>query len=67
MPSTTLIAFCPMDTHENEKAADELTTAQKEKLRGLFEPKYGRKLSDQELWEIHFNLKRFFVAINKVS
>ena len=56
-----------MDTHENTKATDELTDAQKKKLRGLFEPKYGHKLSDQELWEIHFSLKRFFIAINKVS
>lgn len=44
-----------------------MTDAQKEKLRELFEPKYGRKLTEQELFEIHFNLKALFKAITQIE
>ena len=55
-----------MNTHEQLKAG-ELTETQKHDLRAFFEPKYGQELTDQELWEIHFNLTRFFIAINQAS
>lgn len=63
---TIHIRFRPMDTHEELKAS-ELTETQKKELRAFFEPEYGRELTDQELWEIHFNLTRFFIAVSQVS
>lgn len=66
MAVTINIRFRPMDTHEDLKAG-ELTETQKKELRAFFEPKYGRELTDKELWEIHFNLTRFFIAINQAS
>lgn len=56
-----------MNTHEATQPAGNLTDTQKKELRSLFEPKYGYELSDEDLFEIHFNLKRFFMAICKVS
>lgn len=56
-----------MNTHEELQTAGTLTDTQKNELRGLFEPKYGHELSDEDLFEIHFNLKRFFMAVSKVS
>lgn len=56
-----------MNTHEETQSAGNLTETQKNELRGIFEPKYGHALSDQDLFEIHFNLKRFFMAVSKVS
>lgn len=59
--------FAHMKTHEQSAPNENLNEAQKRNLRALFEPKYGRTLDDQELWEIHFNLKRFFMAIAKAE
>lgn len=56
-----------MNTHEESQPAGNLTETQKKELRSLFEPKYGYELSDEDLFEIHFNLKRFFMAVSKVS
>lgn len=56
-----------MNTHEESQIAGNLTITQKDELRVLFEPKYGHELSDEDLFEIHFNLKRFFMAVSKVS
>lgn len=56
-----------MNTHEETQPAGNLTETQKKQLRSLFEPKYGHVLSDENLFEIHFNLKRFFMAVSKVS
>lgn len=56
-----------MNTHEEIQPAGNLTDTQKKELRSLFEPKYGHELSDDDLFEIHFNLKRFFMAVSKVS
>ena len=43
----------------------DMTASQKEKLRELFACRYERELDDQELFEIHFNLKRFFSLLDK--
>jgi hypothetical protein len=55
--------------NQNEKLHDgqDMTVSQKEKLRGIFECRYERKLSDQELFEIHFNMKRFFSLLDKAE
>jgi len=34
-----------------------------EETRLIFEPKYGRQLSDQEIWEIRFNLTNYFLTL----
>ncbi len=51
----------------NEKLHDgqDMTDSQKKELRGLFECRYGHPLSDQELFEIHFNLKRLFSLLDR--
>jgi len=68
---TTMYAGKPnnshMKIHEKQNRDGELTEERKQELRDLFECRYGRELSDRELWEIHFNLKRFFIAISKVD
>jgi len=53
----------------NEKSHDgqDMTASQKEKLRGIFECRYERELSDQELFDIHFNMKRFFNLLDKAE
>ena len=53
----------------NEKTHDgqDMTASQKEKLRGIFECRYERELSDQELFDIHFNMKRFFNLLEKAE
>jgi len=55
--------------NEDAKCSDgqDMTNAQKEKLRGLFEHHYEHALSDQDLFDIHFNLKRFLQLIKKAE
>ena len=50
---------------QNDSQAGELTKKQASILRGIFESKYDCKLSDKELWEIHFNLKTLMSAVNQ--
>lgn len=51
------------DAQRND--GQDMTTSQKEKLREIFACRYEREISDQELFEIHFNLKRFFSLLEK--
>ncbi len=54
-----------MNPNEKRHDGQDMTTSQKEKLREIFACRYERELSDQELFEIHFNLKRFFSLLDK--
>ncbi len=54
-----------MNPNEKRHDGQDMTTSQKEKLRELFACRYDQELSDQELFEIHFNLKRFFSLLAK--
>jgi len=56
-----------MNPNEKRHDGQDMTTSQKEKLRGIFECRYKRELDDQELFEIHFNLKRFFSLLDKAE
>lgn len=38
-----------------------------EEVRTVFEPRYGRKLSNQEVWEIRFNLRNFALTILEIT
>ncbi len=38
-----------------------------ENVREIFEPRYGRKLSDEEVYEIRTNLRTFAEAIITIS
>lgn len=38
-----------------------------EEARKVFEPRYGRPLSDQEVWEIRFNLRNFALTIFEIA
>ena len=38
-----------------------------EEVRTVFEPRYGRKLSDREVWEIRFNLKNFVLTLLEIN
>jgi hypothetical protein len=37
------------------------------KLRQIYEPRYGRKLSDKEVWEIEHNLKAYTEVILQIA
>jgi hypothetical protein len=37
------------------------------KLRQIYEPAYGRKLKDQEVWEISQNLKAYAEVILRIA
>ena len=56
-----------MNINGNLHDGQDMTSSQKEKLREIFECRYKSKLSDQELFEIHFNMKRFFSLLNKAE
>lgn len=55
--------------NEDAKCSDgqDMTNVQKEKLRELFEHRYEHDLSDQDLFDIHFNLKRFLLLLKKAE
>lgn len=54
-----------MSSNEKRHDGQDMTTSQKEKLQEIFACRYQRELDDQELFEIHFNLKRFFSLLEK--
>lgn len=54
-----------MNRDVKRQDGQDMTNSQKDKLRELFVSRYEQKLSDQELFEIHFNLKRFFSLLEK--
>lgn len=35
-------------------------------VRKAFEPRYGKKLTDREVWEIRFNLKNFALTLLEI-
>ncbi len=54
-----------MSTFATPSDKHSLSKSQKQRLRELFQPKYEQALSDKDLWEIHFNLTRFMLAVSQ--
>ena len=54
-----------MNRDVKRQDGQDMTESQKDKLRDIFASRYEQELDDQELFEIHFNLKRFFSLLEK--